>query len=325
MHQELLYQFQLIQAIRNYFLKEEFLDVLTPPMVPNPGYEAHIHPFGVYSIVEKKLTDLYLHTSPEFHMKALLAEGFEKIFTISYCFRNEPTSPIHRPQFLMLEWYRAGERYEKIMEDCEQLIRYCLEYLHDKGVPLAQAHASDYNNFRCERYTIQELFQEYLHFDILEFLEARDLKLLIEKNFPEVPLPKSSNVSWDDYFFLLFLNKIETKLKDRRAILLYEFPYQLSALSTLKKEDPRVCERFEIYLNGIELCNCFNELTDLNIQKTRFQEQKAIKKSLYNYELPAPSILYKALEKGLPSSAGIALGVERLLVSLTDCENPFFL
>src|SRR4051812_37719705 len=115
----LRYQFELIQLIRNYFGQQGFLDVLTPPMVENPGMEVHIHPYQIKSTRTNRDLPLYLHTSPEFALKQLLAadEGFDKIFSLGYCFRDEPSSPIHRSQFMMLEWYRKHERYEKIMED----------------------------------------------------------------------------------------------------------------------------------------------------------------------------------------------------------------
>lgn len=318
----LKYQFELIQAIRNYFAAQEFMDVMTPPMVQNPGMETHIHPFEVYSKNTNASKNMYLHTSPEFHMKELLSydeEELDKIFNVSYCFRDEPNSPIHRSQFLMLEWYRKNERYEKIMQDCEELIRFCLEHLKNKKAPIKES----FNNFTPQKATVREMIQEQCSFDILNFLDPKDLKEKIQKDFKEVPLP-SSQCDWDDYFFLLFLNKVEPLFKDISYLLLYEFPAPLAALSTLKEDDPRVAERFEIYLNGIELCNCFNELTDLRAQKERFKQQALDKKRLYGYELPGPDVLYQAMERGFPSSAGVALGVERLLAALIEIENPFY-
>ncbi len=320
--QEVKYQFQTIQAIRNFFTKVGFVDVITPPMVENPGMETHIHPFEVYSKKDNKSINKYLHTSPEFHMKKLLASAadLDKIFSVSYCFRDEPSSEIHRNQFLMCEWYRKHERYEKIMDDCEGLIKYTNDYLKEKNAPIRK----DLNLNNFERVTIKELFQEHLNFNILEFLETDDLIQKIEKDFRNVPLP-STVCEWDDYYFLLFLNEIEPKLVHHDSILLYEFPKHLSALSTLKESDPRVCERFEIYLKGIELCNCFNELTDLETQRKRFSEQMDLKKKWYNYSLPEPKEFYQTLEAGYPKSSGIALGVERLAYSLLDIKNPFFL
>ena len=221
----------------------------------------------------------------------------------------------------MLEWYRRNAHYEAIMKDCENLFSYCLNELESKNHNVDQ----DLKKCKFEKATIQELFLEMLNIDILNFLEINDLKELIEKNFKDVPLPSlGENLSWDDYYFLLFLNKIEPHLTHYPYLLLYEFPHHLSALSTLKPSDPRVCERFEIYSKGVELCNCFNELTDLKIQKDRFKMQSLEKDTLYHYQLPEPTVLYQAMERGLPRSAGIALGVERFLKVLTNVENPFY-
>lgn len=312
------YQFELIQIIRNYFQGQGFLDVLTPPVVENPGMEVHIHPFQLHSVQQKKIKPVYLHTSPEFCMKELLAsdEDFNKIFTLSYCFRDEPDSPIHRFQFLMLEWYRKHERYESIMEDVEGLIEYVIQEGTKKNFPLRVSHP------RMIRKTMQELFQEILQIDILNYLDVPSIMKLLT-NYPEVPVPEAK-LEWDDYFFLLYLNKIEPKLTEYPLLMISEFPAPLSALSTLKENDPRVCERFEVYINGIELCNCFNELTDAMEQRRRFDMQNDLKQKLYHYQLPEPRRFYEIMEQGYPPSAGIALGIERLLHSLFEIENPFF-
>lgn len=309
------YQFELIQNIRNFFLQEGFLDVLTPPAVENPGMEVHIHPFRLHSTYKSQNTEHYLHTSPEFCMKELLSDGFEKIFTLSYCFRDEPFSPIHRPQFLMLEWYRANVNYNAIMNDVENLIQYVLK---NSKIPVR----SEIKDQKLTKKTMQEIFQEILGIDILNFLSVDSMKELL-KNYPDVPVPQGE-LQWDDLFFLLYLNKIEPVLLKYPILMITEFPAPLSALSTLKKDDPRVCERFEVYINGIEICNCFNELTDAKEQRRRFSEQNELKKELYHYTLPEPKTFYQAMDKGLPVSAGIALGVERLLHTLFEVENPFF-
>lgn len=317
----LRYQFELIQLIRNFFGQQGFLDVLTPPAVENPGMEVHIHPFQLYSAHKKQVQPLYLHTSPEFCMKELLAspeEGLDRIFSLSYCFRDEPTSPIHRPQFLMLEWYRKNERYEAIMQDTIELIKYCLKEGPSKGLRIR----GEIKDQVVIKKTMAELFQEELGVDILNYLDVPSIKKLLEQ-FPDVPVP-ASELEWDDYFFLLYLNKIEPILTKYPLLMIYEFPAPLAALSTLKVADPRVCERFEVYINGVELCNAFNELTDPVEQRKRFSEQGSLKKKLYGYELPAPEKFYRALDRGLPPSAGIALGVERLLHSLFEIENPFY-
>lgn len=314
--------FLLQQYIRDFFTSDNFLDVQTPPMVQNPGMETHIHPFQVKSPNNKKDLDLYLHSSPEFHMKELLSLGFEKIFNLSYCFRDEPSSMHHRPQFLMLEWYRTDVHYTKIMEDTINLFKYCANRFVKDGLNIK----SELKDFKPIKKSIQEIFREIIDIDILNYLDKDMLAELIRDKFPSVPLPPKTEhekLSWDDYYFLLFLNEVEPSLKKYPFILLYDFPNHLSALSTIKNNDERVCERFEVYSFGIELCNCFNELTDLSQLKKRFEEQAKEKKKLYAYELPEPESFYRSMES-LPMSSGIALGVERLLMSLTDLENPFY-
>lgn len=313
----LRYQFELIQLIRNFFTQQGFLDVMTPIAVENPGMEVHIHPFQLHSVRHGKLTPHYLHTSPEFCLKELLSlkeEKLEKIFSIAYCFRDEPHSPIHRHQFLMLEWYRKNERYERIMQDVEELIATVL----NSSLPVR----AGLKGKKLIKKTMQEIFADVLGIDILNYLEITSIKNLLAK-YPDVPVP-AIECEWDDYFFLLYLNKIEPELAKIPLLMVTEFPAPLSALSTLKTSDPRVCERFEVYINGIELCNCFNELTDVAEQKRRFAEQNLLKQKLYHYQLPSPEKFYASMERGLPPSAGVALGVERLLHSLCEVENPFF-
>ena len=313
----LRYQFELIQLIRNFFGQQGFLDVLTPPAVENPGMEVHIHPFQLHSVVKNKVIPKFLHTSPEFCLKELLAdptENIDKLFSLSYCFRDEPESPIHRSQFIMLEWYRKHERYEKIMSDVEELINFCLS----SKLPIRK----ELKDKKIIKKTMQQIFQEYLGIDILNYLDTASIKNLL-KSYPDVPVP-ASECEWDDYFFLLYLNKIEPEIAKIPFLMVYEFPAPLSALSTLKATDLRVCERFEVYVNGVELCNCFNELTDQVEQRKRFEEQKLLKKKIYKYELPEPQNFYATMEKGYPPSAGIALGVERLLYTICEIEHPFF-
>jgi lysyl-tRNA synthetase class 2 len=315
------YQFKLIQLIRKYFIEQDFLEVLTPPAVQNPGMEVHIHPFQLTSAVKRSTLPLYLHTSPEFCMKELLAdskEELDRIYQISYCFRDEPESPIHRPQFLMLEWYRKNQRYEALFQDVQNLISFVIEQGQKTGMPLRQ----EFRNVTFVRKTMAELFKEEANIDILKHLEIDSIKNLA-KTLPEVPLP-SADLEWDDYFFLIYLNLIEPKLKKYPFLLVYEFPSPLSALSTIKESDPRVCERFEVYLNGIELCNAFNELTHAKELKERFKSQNQLKQKLYGYALPEPKQFYSVMDKGYPASAGIALGVERLLTTLFEVENPFY-
>ncbi len=316
----LKYQFQFIQAMRNHFVSKGFLDVLTPPVTENPGMETHIHPFELYSINSSKRTNSFLHTSPEFFMKELLSkEEFDKIFTITYCFRDEQASPIHRPQFLMCEWYRKHENYSSIKEDVIDLT----VDLSQRAQALAMPVKEKFQKSDFQTATVRELFIDILNIDILNFLNTKELKKLIEKNFKSVPLP-NTDCTWDDYFFLLFLNEIEPIIAKEKAIFVDEYPAPLAALSTLKPEDKRVCQRFELFIRGVEIANCFNELTDYNSQKERFELQAFEKKEAYNYTLPSPKRFLKVIEDGYPNSSGIALGIERLFASIVKSEKIFF-
>lgn len=317
--------FILLRAIRHFFNQEHFLEVMTPPMVSNPGMEPHIHPFAVKALGPLSKESGYLHSSPEFHMKELLSLGYQNIFTLCYSFRAEPSSDLHRSQFVMLEWYRTNCHYQTIMDDVENILLFVANDLHQQGLKIKKTFLKK----NLIRMTVQELFQQFLGIDILQYLEKELLLDLIFKQFKEeVPLPPASEwpkLHFEDLYFLLFLNKIEPELKKIDALLIYEYPAPLAALSTLKESDPRVCERFEVYLNGIELCNCYNELRDLPTQKKRFKEQGQLKKELYGYELPEAQILFQSLERGLPPAAGIALGVERLLLTLSEGPStPFW-
>jgi lysyl-tRNA synthetase class 2 len=293
---------------------------MTPPMVQNPGMETHVHPFQVALARSHKLTDYYLHTSPEFCLKELLAdyheENLQNIYSLSYCFRDEPQSVIHRPQFLMLEWYRINHRYESIMNDVEELIAWCLK----------KSKSQIRNNIvgqKMKRLTMEELWLKTVGFSPLDYLETNKFRNYISQNLKDVPLPQAE-LAWDDLFFLVHLNLVEPKMSQWPLLLVYEFPAPLAALSTIKATDSRVCERFEVYVNGVELCNAYNELINLEEQKERFRNQSLEKNSLYQYQLPEATRFFSSLEKGLPPSSGIALGVERLLYSLFEIENPFF-
>lgn len=320
--QKLKSLFILQQAIRDFFLRLGFDDVITPPMVRCPGIETHLFPFKVQGSLENQ-NDWFLHTSPEFHMKELLSLGMEKIFTLTYAFRDEPTSTHHRLQFLMLEWYRAHERYEAIMQDVEQLLNYAQEALIRKSISTVKS-----DSIKLTHKSVQEIFIEFTQIDPLEFEEnSKDLfvKKIKEKNI-DIPIPQDlSVVSYDDIFHLVFLNIIEPHLAKYPYLLLYEYPASQAALSSLKVNNPKVCERFEVYLNGIELCNAFNELTDKNEQLARFIKAKKEREDIYGQSMPFPAVLMNSLERGLPDPcSGVALGVERLLMGLTGIRDPFW-
>lgn len=316
---QLKYQSQLISSIRNFFLQQGFLDIIAPPVVPHPGIDVHIHHFEVVGSKVLKDQKLYLHTSPEFYMKQALSHGLDNIFSIGHSFRDEPESPIHRPQFLMLEWYRTNVHYHKIIQDLEDLSNHLLSFASSIGLP-----PKFQDKVKVLRKTVGELFDELLKLDIHKYQDKGDLYQLIQKDHPDIALPLlNEKLSIDDLFFLLFLNKIEPHLDKYDFLIVDEYPHYLSALSTLHPENPLVCQRFELFIKGVEIANCYNELVDPIEQEKRVHAALTEKKSLYGHDLPYPEVLMKALKKGIPQSSGVALGVERFLFQLFDLKIIF--
>lgn len=313
--------FPFIQTVRDFFKEQNFMDVLTPPIVENPGMETHIHPFQIHSPYHKKNLPLFLHTSPEFNMKKLLslkAPNLEKIFTISYVFRDEPDSPEHRKQFIMLEWYRAHATYEAIQKDLIDLVLYTKEQLPSELIK------DELKNLKeIPVVSVQNIFQEILHFDILDFLNPKDLRQKMIKDFSFIPLSSQTH-SFDDLYFLLFLNTIEPEIRKMNGLILDRFPAPLAALSEICQDDQRVCKRFELYLMGSEIANCYQELINSIEQEARFKIYQQDKLSLYNYELPWPTDFIQTLQRGIPASSGIALGIERLYMALTKDQSVFW-
>ena len=300
-------RFRFIQSMRDFFNTQGFLETPTPPAVENPGMETHIHPFSLYSENEKRKKPLYLHTSPEFALKKLLSmenEEFDRIYSLGYVFRDEPKSPIHRNQFLMLEWYRKNQKIEALMQDCENLVE---SLLSKKQV--------------FESISVEEAFLKFAGIQIFDFLNEDDLYQKIKADYKDVPLQQK--LSWEDLYFLLFLNVIEPKLSDIPYLFLTDFPASLSALSKINPKDPRTCKRFELYINGVEIANAFEELTDVKELSLRFKRQEAEKEKLYGYKLHWPNQFMESMAR-LPESSGIALGVERMYGKIEGAK-PIFL
>jgi lysyl-tRNA synthetase class 2 len=321
-HKRYFEKILFISEIKKFFINNGFYEISPSPLVENPGMEPHIHPLEVVSVTTKNHFTKkhgYLHSSPEFAMKRVLAldTPMTKIFTLAHSFRDEPHSPHHRKDFLMLEWYRKNEPYESIMQDCFLLLKHLIAHC-----PFLQKDL----HTKIEQYTIDEMISLAIQKDILFLINLSPLEFAsyLKKNYPEeIPLP-STLCSWDDYFFLLWLNIIEPKIKNKKNIIIKEWPKALAALSSLHPMKPHLALRFEWYLNGIEVANCFQELTDLSQQKLRYEEFSQTKKNIYDYQLTYPHEFFTTMQAGLPPSSGIALGVERLFGILSDSEEIFY-
>jgi lysyl-tRNA synthetase class 2 len=301
-------------GIREFFLSQGFRDVRTPLLVFSPGTEPHIKPFRVEG-------GAHLPTSPEFAMKRLLVGGLERIFQLCPAFRNEPYAKTHHPEFTMLEWYRAFAGYEDIMRDTEELFAFLARRIHGRAAIPWQGREISVEP-PWPRLRVRDLFLEHAGVDLVradtaEKLAAECRRLGIAPG-RDVP----GGQSWDDLYFLIWLNLIEPRLPADRAVIVTRYPASQSAFCNVD-EDPdgsRWARRFEVYAGGLELANAFDELTDPFEQRARFVRDM---KERDRFAPGAPrnpfdEELLLALEEGMPPTGGIALGVDRLVMLLAD-------
>jgi lysyl-tRNA synthetase class 2 len=274
---------RMIQAMRRYFVENDFLEIETPCRVPSLIPEAHIDVFTC--------GDWYLLPSPELCMKRLLAAGYERIFQICKCFRKGERGKYHLPEFTMLEWYRRGIDYASLMQECQHLI---LSVASAVGCGSHIMYQGNNVSLRepWEHLSVREAFHRYapLQMD----------KALVDGCFDDV-----------------MVCHIEPNLGKMHPTFLYDYPVSLGALARRKKEDSTVAERFELYIGGIELANAFSELVDLHEQQERFERVQAYRSSVNKSIYPISERFLRAFDT-MPESAGIALGVDRLAMIFTD-------
>lgn len=308
----------VIKAIRQFFDDQNFDEVETPILQVSPVMDAHIHAFQTkLQGVDLEIKDTpYLHTSPEFAMKKLMVAGLENIYQICHVFRNAEGSKRHRPEFTMIEWYRANADYNDIMDDCEGLLRRCTK--------AANVSTLRYKDFVCdpfkkfEKLTVSEAFQQYAQIELEPLLEdTQGLRQAVQA----LGLHTAADDAWDDLFFRVMDAKIEPFLGMGQATFLYDYPVSMASLSKKKASDPRFAERFELYVCGVELANAFSELTDAGEQLARFKEEMIYKQKLYGEQYPIDYDFIEALEYGLPESGGIALGIDRLVMLITGAPD----
>lgn len=312
---------EIIKLIREFFWAGGFLETETPVAVKLPGQEPYLNP------VEVKFHDprgaehqFYLQTSPEFAMKKLLAAGFGKIFQICKCFRDyENFGGRHNTEFTMLEWYRAPGTLAEIMDDTEKLFKSV--YLSLRGG--ARATTKQSPGFQqsdiigqWDRVSMKEIWQKYIGVNLDDYLEIEKIKKLAGQRGYSV----DEKDTYEDLFFKIFLNGIESKLGLERPIFVYDYPARMCSLSKLCA-DPRYAERFELYIGGLELANAFGELTDAKIQKQQLEKDRKHRLALGKPVWPVDPDFISALESGIPSAGGIALGVDRMVLLFTGAKD----
>lgn len=275
----------ILRAIREFFFAGGFLEVETPVRLPAPALETHIdaEPAG----------DAWLRTSPELHMKRLLAAGHGKIWQMGPCFRRGERGRLHRPEYTMLEWYRANADYRDILADTRALLQ-----------ALCAAGGSAPLGYQGQRIDIEGLWR---------VLPVRDAFLKFAGWDPVV--------AWDeDRFNLDLVEKVEPALPRDVPVILTDYPAPAAALARRKPGDTAVAERWELYIGGMEIANAYSELTDAVEQRARFEECAVQRRQLGKEVYPLDEAFLAALPD-MPPSGGIALGVDRLVMLLTDSND----
>lgn len=312
-----------VRGIREFFWAKDFTEVETPELVRLPGMEPYLDVFRtVFTGLPlqgepPKKEDLFLITSPEYAMKKLLVGGHEKIFQITKSFRNkEHESTLHNPEFTILEWYRAYASYEEIMDDTEELVRKLTAQLLDGKHLTYAGHRVDVSS-PWERVKVKDLFRRYAHIEYEDFEDVEKFRKVLKKQGYSI----TKDTSFDDMFFMVFLNVIEPNLGLKTPTIVYEYPASMAALSKKCSHDDRYAERFEVYIAGMELCNAFTELNDPAEQRLRLEEERKARQELGKDDYPVDQSFIRALEFGMPPSGGIALGVDRLVMLLTGVTD----
>ncbi len=299
----------LTQATRAFFTAQGFAEVETPYAIPTPGEEIHVRTFAT----EREATDgtrtkLWLHTSPEFAMKKLLVAGAGKIFQLARVWRNAEGSALHAHEFTMLEWYQPGLSFTGLMDETET-------FLHAILPPSVTSRGITSSLEKFERLTVAEAFHRYVGADVLA--TANDAPALAAQARTKL----RENETWEDLFFRLLLERIEPQLGRAHPTFLTHWPAAQAALARRDLADPRVAERFELFVCGMELANAFHELTDPVEQRARFSADRARRHSITGPDWELDEDFLAALTFGMPASSGIALGFDRLAMLASGADR----
>lgn len=293
----------VIKAVRAFFEARGYLEVETPYLVSNPGEEVHLQCFKTELLThDGRHLPKYLHTSPEFAMKRLVAELQTPLFQLARVWRNGEESATHRPEFTMLEWYRPYTDLTGLMDETEALIRcVCPPKLTFQGHQIDLAAP-------FERMTVNEAFQRFVGIDLLSIgMDPAELACAAQTSL-------RAHETWEDLFFRLMLERVEPQIGRTHPTFLTHWPVAQAALARRDPRDPRVALRFEIYIGGLELANAFEELTDADEQRARFERDRARRMALTpDQNWPLDEVFLAALPH-MPPCSGIALGVDRLVM-----------
>ena len=295
--------FYFLTLVRTFFKEKRFQDVKTATLVICPGTEPTIEVFETEFSLGSKKIKFFLTTSPELNLKKLLTEGAERIFEIASVFRDGELTDKHHPEFTMLEWYRAFSNFSAVKMDMIELVEYLSDQMKvDRPLEVLT-------------FSIPDLFLKHCQFELKPSTTEDELKALAVKLNVDV----SSAQTMDDYFYLIFMEKIEFQWPSDRLVFIEKYPPYQAALARIGSDG--WAERFEVYWNGLELANAFHELNNPDIQRQRAADDLVKKKLSGKKEITLDADFFTALDYGLPPSSGIAVGLERLFMAMHRMNN----
>ena len=314
----LLARNRILAATRAWFTERDFLEVDVPALQVSPGNETHLHAFATTMIHNDGSTSLrYLHTSPEFACKKLLAAGEQRIFSLGHVFRNRERTKTHSPEFTMLEWYRANEEYRTIIDDTLDIVKLACRITARKEMQWQSGTCNP--RIEAEWLSVNEAFIRYAQVDLLATINP-DGSANRNALAAASPVQFQETENWSDIFSRILVERVEPHLGNGRITVLYEYPAIEAALARTCLHDSRVAERFELYVCGIELANGFGELTDAAEQRRRFEAEMDLKQQRYGERYPIDEELLAALAI-MPPAAGVALGFDRLVMLATGATT----
>ena len=304
---------KLLDTIREFFRDHEYLEVETPVLSRDVVIDAYLDPFEIDIDGER----YFLQTSPEFAMKRLLVAGAEAIFQITHAFRAGEVGKLHNPEFTMIEWYRVGDTYHDQMEFSEKLVRRVFSTA--TRILQGRSAAPTIDSSPFERLSYDDAFNRFAGRKVLES-EVTDLRALACKHNVQAP-DSFTNDDKDNWLNLLLAEVVEPEIAKLPPTFLLDYPASQSALARVRNDIPPVAERFELYVNGIELCNGYQELTDAAELVRRNDKNSDLRVREGSIELPKHSALIDAMNAGLPECSGVALGFDRLAMLALGCES----